>query len=543
MKKIFVFTIFVFLCVYVFSQNDENRPTLVVGIVVDQLRYDLLIKYWNKFEETGFKKLATQGTFCKNAHYDYININSASGYATIACGSYPSQHGIINKTWYERLSQKEIYCVEDKNYSTVGSKYGVGKSPNNIISTTWTDQLKLSTFKMSKVYSVGFNDYASIISGGKLADAAYWFDENTGNWVTSSYYKQDLDKWVYDFNEKKFGDIYLERSWQTTLPLESYVESLADATAYEIGLAGQTTFPYVLTTLKNKFTNYSILKYTPYANSLTKDFAINLLMNLYLGKDPYTDVLLVNFAATSYVSDLFGIQSVELEDAYLKLDKDISHLIAAVESYVGKNNVIFYLTSDRGACDNTQWLNDINIAVGEFNQVRSGVVTNSFLRAVYGMGNWVDGVYNNEMYLNHFEIDKAKLNVDDLQEKASQLVIDFSGVSYSIATASLLKGTYSSGIMKQAQNSFFSKRSGDIFIILDFGWRFVDEQKTSISACNSCYNENKHVPIIFYGANIPKNEIYRQISVDDLAATLSFILNISLPNKCTGQPIQELMKF
>lgn len=526
-----------------FAQNKqtEQRPRLIVGIVINQMRYDQINKYWKKYSNSGFKLLINNGTNCKNVHYNYLNINSASGYATISCGSYPSQHGIINLSWFDRLRTKEIYCVEDSKEKTVGTIFGTGKSPKNLSSISWTDQLRISTFKMSKVYSVSMEDYASILSGGKLANAAYWFNEQTGKWVTSSYYMDSLKSWVQKFNSKQFTNIYLSRTWNTTFPISKYTESLSDATSYEIGFFGENTFPYDMAVLQKGFNNSSLIKFTPFGNTFTKDFAINLIMNEYLGKDPYTDVLTVSFSATSNISDLFGLQSVELEDAYIKLDKDISHLIKAVENYVGKENVIFYLTSDRGACENPHWLKDINIETGEHNVNRSVVVLNSYFRAIFGLGDWINGYYNNEIYLNDYEIDKKKLSIDEFQHKSEELLINMQGISTIIATSDLKKGTYSSGIMKQAQNSFFPSRSGDLFLVLNYGWRFKTT-KRSLCDCNSAFHENTHVPLIFYGKGIPKQSLYRNISMDDLATTLSFLMNTPLPNKATGNPISEVLQ-
>lgn len=541
MKKNILFLLFVFLVFPALSQNNNSKPKLVVGIVIDQLRYDIIAKYWDKFSDDGFKKVINQGAFCKNAQYNYVNINSASGCATIACGSYPAQHGIVNLQWYNRLTNNKVFCVDDNSFTQVGTNFGSGKSPKNLSSLTWTDQLRISTFKMSKVFSVGIKDYSSIISGGKLANAAFWFDENTGNWVSSSFYMDSLSDWVNNFNSKKFPDIYMNRTWETSFPIQNYIESLSDGTSYEKGFDNQSVFPYNLNTLKAKYNNYSLLKYTPFANTLTKDFAINLIMNEFLGGDAYTDALLINFSATSFIGDLFGLQSVEIEDAYIKLDKDISHLIAAIEDYVGKNDVIFYITSDRGSCDNQDWLHDINITTGEFNSTRATVLISSYLRAVYGMNNWIEGFFNNELYLDQFEIDKASLSVEEFQQKSAQLLVNIDGINTVISSSELQKGTFSAGIMQQAQNSYFQSRSGDLFVILDYGWRFKTANP-SLCNCNSAYNENTHVPVIFYGKNIEQKEIYRQISMDDLATTMCFLLNIPLPNKSTGQPISEIIQ-
>ncbi len=540
MKKTLLILMGILCSLFSVAQKPDNKPKLIVGIVVEQMRYDFIAKYWNKYGNNGFKKIINSGTLCKNAHYKYLNVNSAAGYASVSCGSYPAQHGIINKSWYNRISNQKKYCVDDNHYKQIGTDFGSGKSPTLLSSITWTDQLRISSYKMSKVFSVGIKDYSSILSGGKLANGAYWFDDNSGKWVSSSFYYDNLKDWVKKFNDKKFMDIYLKQTWKTTYPIDKYIESLSDATAYEKGFNGKNTFPYNLDSINSSYIDYSLIKYTPLSNTFTKDFAINLMMNEYLGRDSYTDVLLINFSATSFIGEIFGLQSVEMEDAYIKLDKDIAHFIAAVEDYAGKENVLFYLTSDRGSCDNQQWLEDINIKTGIFNPTRTTVVISSYLRAVYGKKNWIEGFYNNEFYLNNFEIDKNSHSVDEFQKKTAQVLVNSSGVTTVIPTSDLIKGTFSSGIMQKAQNSYFQERSGDLMFVLDYGWKYKNN-KDNLCGCNSSYNENTHVPLIFYGANISKKNIYREISMNDLAVTLCFLMDIALPNKSTGKPIIELL--
>ena len=282
------------------------------------------------------------------------------------------------------------------------------------------------------------------------------------------------------------------------------------------------------------------MKYVPFGNTFTKDFAITLMMKKYLGKDDFTDVMMINFAATKYIGKLFGLQSVEIEDAYIKLDKDIAHLIAAVEDYVGKDNVIFFLTSDRGACNNSKWMNDINIKTGLFNPTKANVLLNTYLKAVYGAANWIDGFYNNELYFNHSEIDKQQKSLQDMQDKSVDILSGMTGISTVISTSQIKNGSFNSGILEKAKNSFFPGRSGDIFIILDYGWKFNNMQN-NLSDCCAPFNDNTNVPLIFYGKNITKKTIYDRISMDDIAVTLSFMLGIPLPSKSTGNPIQKIL--
>lgn len=535
--KHFYILLFVLLYSKLYSQQ---KPTVIIQITVENMRYDDLRRYWNKFSDSGFKKIVDSGTFFVNAHYNYLNINSASGYATLSCGSYPSEHGIVGITWFDRISNKIQNCIEDNNYKTIGGN-STGKSPFFINSLTWTDQLRLSTFKMSKVYSVGITDFSSILIAGKLANAAFWFDIQNSNFVTSSFYGDSIKQWVKDFNNKKFADIYLTKNWETTYEISKYTESLSDATSYEKGLAGQTTFPYNLSQLRNRYPNYSLLLYTPYSNTLVKDFAINLIMNEYLGRDTYTDVLFVNFSAISYAEKYYSAKSVEIEDIFIKLDKDIAHLINFVENYVGKENVLFVLTSDKGSCENIDWLKDININTGILDPNKTVLLSSTYLRAVYGLDDWVVGLYNNQIYLNSFNIDKNKLSISEMQENCTKIIGSMTGISVAIPTSKLFESSYSAGIMGKARNSYFSRRSGDLFIELNYGWRYTNEA-TDIANCTTSSNDNNHVPIIFYGYNIKKQTIYRETSMDELGVTLSFLLNIPLPTKSTGKPMQEVLE-
>ena len=539
MKK--KFFLFLFLLPTFVGAQTDTRPRLIVEIIVDQMSYDQFVKYLPRFTDSGFKKFINQGAFCKNFHYDYLNINSASGIATLSTGVYPSGNGIVNKSWYSVTAKKDIYCVYDQEEHGMNTFFGPGKSPKNLDALTWTDEIRLNTYKLSNVYSVSLNDYAAILAGGKLADGAYWFDATKGEWTSSSYYFDSLEVWVKNYNDKKFADIYLNRTWTTSLPINEYKEALSDANSYEEGFDGKHTFPYNLQSLKNQYGGYELLKYTPFGNTFTKDFAITLMMKKYLGKDDFTDVLIVDFASTAYIGEKFGIQSIELEDAYIKLDKDIAHLISVVEDFVGKDNVLFVVTSDRGACNNQAWQNAINLETGIFNPVRANVILNSYLKALYGARNWVDGFHNNELYFNHEEIDKQGKSLIEMQEKSAEILTEMRGISSVIPTAMIKNGTFGSSLLQQAKNSFYQGRSGDLFVVLNYGWKFKGEIENN-SGCCSPYNENTHVPLLFYGKNIPHKTIIDRYSANDLAVTMAFLLGIPLPNKATGQPVKDLIK-
>jgi len=283
-----------FLVVNLYSQKSKNippeKPKLIVGIVVDQMRFDFLTRYYDKMEPNGFKRFINEGTICRYTYLNYMYTQTGPGHATIFTGTTPSIHGIVTNEWYIPLKKQKVYCVEDAKANTVGSNSKNGKySPLNLLSPTFGDQLRLHYLFRSKIISISLKDRAAILPGGKSANAAYWYDDETGNFITSSYYMNQLPKWLEDFNSKKLSDLYLNRLWNTLLPINEYTESLKDSNKYEIGFGNnQFVFPYDLKFIstKNKKTiDYSILKYTPFGNTILNDLAKAVIINEELGKD------------------------------------------------------------------------------------------------------------------------------------------------------------------------------------------------------------------------------------------------------------------
>lgn len=393
MKKENMFRKFVpvlFAAFYCYSgvsqqKNVPEKPKLVVQVVVEQMRSDLLQRYWDRFSDKGFKKLVSEGAFCKDASYDYMVTESAPGYATIATGANPSEHGIVSNDWYVRLRNDIQFCVDDPKLDDSFSAFDENKySPKQIIGSTLGDELRASNYKRSKVISISIKNYASVLSGGYLANAAYWMDENTADWVSSNYYMDSLPRWVRDFNKKDLVPVYLSREWNTLNPIGSYQQSLADNNSYEIGFSNhQRTFPYNLKLL-SLTEGSKVIKYTPYGNSYAASLAVAAIIFEELGKDNYPDLLTISFATTGYVTDLFGVRSVELEDVYLRLDKEISHLLDVLNDRVGRENVIVVLTSDRGVSDHPDFNAEIGAPTGEFDSQKAIFLLNSYLKAVYG---------------------------------------------------------------------------------------------------------------------------------------------------------------
>jgi hypothetical protein len=548
MKKYFFFIlIFIFWVNTVSAQKNSfpERPKLVITIVIEQMRYDFLSRYWNKFGDDGFKRLIGEGTSCTDANYNYLLTQSAAGYASIATGTEPSQHGIIGDKWYERLKKNIKYCTFDQNTKSVGTNSVSGQmSPYELLCTTLGDELRISNFKQSKVIGISPKDYAAILPAGHLGNAAYWLDPTTGNWISSSYYQQILPDWVQRFNEKKFPDVYLQKDWTTFLPIEKYTESLNDNNSYEKGFrGGKTTFPYSLTELFQKAGNYDILNYTPFGNIYTKDFAISAIVNEDLGKDDCTDFLSIGFSACGNVNTLFGIRSVETEDMYIRLDQDLGFFLNFVNDYVGLNNTLIIVTSDRGVSDSPEFLHDIKIPSGTFNAGSGMYLLNSYLRALYGQGDWVQAFFDQQIYLNRDLIEDSKLSLTGIQQQIASFMVGFEDITSAMASSTFDTQNFTHGMIQKAQNSYNQKRSGDVILNLAPGRNIIySDSQDALPVRFSAYSNDTHVPLIWFGWKIKHSIIDFPVSLSDVAPTLSGMLKIAFPNASTGTPIHGIIQ-
>jgi predicted AlkP superfamily pyrophosphatase or phosphodiesterase len=524
------------------SRIPSEKPKLIVGIVVEQMRYDFIYKYLDKFGEGGFKRLLNEGTECKNANFNYLFTQTSPGHATIATGTNPSHHGIVAEEWYVRLKNKVVGSVEDEKESTVGGSFDAGKmSPRQLLTSTIGDEIRLSSLMKSKVFGVSLQGKSAILSTGQTANAAYWFDDASGAWVTSSFYKQNFPSWVKEFNDKKIADLYLTQPWEMKLPLADYLDRcLPDDNKYELGIEGKKTFPYLLSQIpiidKNK-KKFSLLRYTPYGNTYTKDFAISTIVNEQLGKDDYSDLLMVSFSATEYIGQNFGPQSIELMDAYVRLDADLEHFLTFIDQELGKQNVLVFLTSDHGVAHNPDYLADQGIPVGYFSQTAALSLLRSYLNVVYGKGDWIKSYYAQQLYLNQDLIEDSKLKLEDVQQKTAQFLLQFTGVANTISASTLQTIYFPSGVFSKMQNSFNQKRSGDVFINLEPGW--IEKNGSPVSH-NSAYSYDSHVPLLWYGWKVKRSSIFDPVDIADIAPTISYFLNIAQPNASVGIAIKGL---
>lgn len=525
------------------SKIPPERPKLVIGIVVDQMRYDYLTRYWDKFGKGGFKRLVQEGTVCNNTNLNYLFTQTAVGHASIFTGATPSVHGIVSNDWYSRTKKVKEYCCEDKKAIAVGGDpRSTSGSPRNLMTSTIGDELKLFSNGKSKVFGISMKDRAAILSAGRMADAAYWYDDYSGEWMSSSYYMDTLPKWVKKFNKKDLSGFYLDKIWEPLLPMEKYIESLPDVNKYETGIERTyKVFPYdfpLFSVDQRKNKKYGLLRYSPFGNTYTKDFALAAIDNENLGKDEFTDMLIVSFSPTDYLGHYFGPRSIEVEDAYLRIDQEIEHFLVFVDDMLGKENVLVFLTSDHGVSDVPQYLVDLKSNAGIFKQNYAIALLKSYLNALYGEGEWITEYIEQQIFLNHELIEKAKIPLDEIQRKAADFVVQFSGVSHAI-TASTLTGTnFTEGIQDRIQNSYYAPRCGDILISLMPG--YIEDVSYSTTH-NSAYSYDTHIPLIWYGWKIKRNVYNKDVEVTDIAPTISTLLKINFPDGSFGKPIPVIV--
>lgn len=538
MRKAFIlFLAFVFTS-SLYSQ-DLQRPKLVVGIVVDQMRWDFLYRYYDRYGANGFKKLLTQGFSCENTMIPYAPTVTACGHASIYTGSVPAINGITGNFWWDHEFNRSIYCTEDTTVKTVGSNttYGL-QSPRNLLSNTICDELRLATNFRSKVIGIALKDRGSILPAGHSANAAYWYDTQTGDWITSTYYQDDLPQWVKTFNAQKMVDKYYKEGWSTSYPLNTYIQSTADEKIYEVKAfgSGAKGFPYNLSRFAGM--NYSVISSTPFGNTLTAELAKAAVTNEQLGADAVTDFLTVSFSSTDYVGHSFGPNSVEAEDTYLRFDKDLGEFLNFLDTKVGKDQYLVFLTADHGAAHLPAFVKENKMPAGNVNLEALFDALTASLKTRFGKDAMVADISNYQVSLNVKVIQPSQMN------EIKNWVIDFltkqPGIARVFATDDIASTTLNAKQREMFANGYYPKRSGEIQMIFKPQWI---EDFLNGGTTHGVWNPyDAHIPLLWYGWNIKAGKTNRETYMTDIAATLAALLHIQMPNGCIGTVIQEVFK-
>jgi hypothetical protein len=546
MSKFIVSLLLVFFSgISVFSQQ-TNSPKLVVGIVIDQMCYEYLYRYQAKFGANGFVKLMNGGTHCRNTQYNYVPTFTGPGHASIYTGTTPNNHGIVGNDWYDRNTSSNVNCVDDSTVNGVGTTSAEGKcSPYYLKANTITDQLKL-TYPNAKVISMSIKDRGAILPGGHLSNGSYWFDYSSGNFVTSTFYKKELPYWVGNFNAKKFPESCLSKTWDTYLSIDKYCESGPDDSPYEDLLKGKTkpTFPYNLKEMSaGSLTDFGLFTTTPFANTYLTDFAIESIHNEMLGQDGQTDFLCISYSTPDIAGHAFGPYSVELEDIYIRLDLELARLVAQLEEKVGKDQFVLFLTADHAVVPNPQYLTDKKLPGGFMFKDQNLIQLDAEIKGAFG-ADLILTVVNNNIYLDHESIEVLNVNKAELEKFISEKVAKWDGVKCVFTSSQLTNPTTEASWANMISLGYVAKESGDLIYMLEPGYlpKSTDSESARKGTSHgSAFNYDTHVPLIWYGKNIKKQEVFRRVNIIDITATLTHMLYLQKPNATTGEPILEIL--
>lgn len=516
-----------------------ERPKLVVGIVIDQMRWDYLYRYYERYGNGGFKRLINDGFSVENTMVPYTPTYTACGHTCIYTGSVPAIHGIISNNWYDPDLGRFTYCTEDKTEKTVGSSSVAGQmSPRNMSVTTITDELRLATNFKSKVIGISLKDRGSILPAGHSANAAYFYD-NTGNWITSSYYMSALPKWVKDYNAKQMANAYYKQNWHTLYPLNTYTQSTSDSKTYEgrLGGLGTNVFPHKLDSAINK--NYDLIRETPFGNSMTLDIAKVAVEAEKMGQGESTDFLAVSCSSTDYVGHEFGPNSIEAEDTYLRLDKDLGDFFSYLDKKIGKDNYLVFLSADHAAAHVPGFMDEHKLPAGltAFVPLKAGL--DSLLKAKFGLQKSILSLSNNQIYFDQKVIDNAKANLSEVKAATIAYLIRQPGIQDALDMQQIGSAPLPATIKEMLINGHNARRSGDIYFIEKSNWFPGHGTGTTHG---SWYPYDAHIPLLFMGWHIQPGKTNKVYHMTDISATLAALLHIQMPSGCIGQPITEITK-
>ncbi len=535
MNRLLSIFLFLFLSSNYSVSQLTSSPKLVVGIVVDQMCYDYLYRFQDRFSSEGFLKLMRNGVNCRNTHFNYIPTYTAPGHASIYTGTTPSNHKVVANDWYDREKKRPVYCVEDSSFN---------KSPFNLKTVTITDQLKL-TYPNSKVYSISLKDRSAILPGGHLSDGSFWYDEKEGHLISSIFYSNSMSTWLEDFNLKNYAKNAISKGWEPMFKESSYASWYKDSSIYEQSVFKSNGFPY---NLKDKFTDkegYKLFTYLPAANTMLTDFSIELINNQNLGKDQNTDFLCLSYSSTDILGHAFGPYSHEVEDMYIRLDLELARMTSFLEKNIGKDNFILFLTADHAVLPVPQMLVDLKLPGGYFqlnefeNQLRNEV-KNQF------NADFILKIINNNIYFDRALIEEKSIDYEKAMLFVKNKLLKINEVFHVFTSTELQKGLMNENLWgRMLVNGFDQKLCGDVLFILNPG--YLSKKESSVeskkgTSHGSPFGYDTQVPLLFYGKNIKNKEVYRHIDITDIVPTLAPMLNIAQPATTTGQPILEVFE-
>lgn len=468
------------------------RPKLIVGLVVDQMRWDYLYYYYDEYGKGRLKRLLNEGFSCDNTMINYVPTVTAIGHSSIFTGSVPAFTGIAGNNFY--IKNKYVYCCDDTAVTSVGSNSNEGKmSPRNMFASTIGDELKIATDFKSKVIGVALKDRAAILPAGHSADAAYWWDTSAGHFITSSYYMKELPEWVNSFNR--------DNHCKPGFNIKGSNEGVC------------VTFKMAKAAIKNE----------------------------NLGKDGITDFLTVSISSTDIIGHAHGTRGAENHDVYMRLDKDLADFLNMLDETVGKGNYLLFLTADHGAAHNHNFMKKHKIPANGWNSGKRMNEWNHVLNEKFGADNLIVRVNEYKVYLNHKLIKSKGLDIDKVKAALTDIIREDDAVINAVDYAKISQSSVPELIRERIINGYNAKRSGDIYIIMRAQYFDSPEDIAYKGTSHGQWNPyDSHIPLVFMGWHIQHGKTATPVKMVDIAPTICDLIHIQMPNSCIGNTINEI---
>ncbi len=548
------------ILVLLISSSVFASPKLILQITVDQLRGDLPEKYMKNMGEGGFRYLKKQGVWYSNAHYGHANTETVVGHTSLATGADPAQHGMVSNVWFDRQTGKLAYNIEDQRYPILSKNADVdestevdssqrlassdGRSPANILVTTFSDELSLTTNAQAKIFAVSVKDRGAVTLAGHNGKA-FWFSKSSGEFITSSYYYDAYPEWVTHWNQKKKNQAYKNKSWSLLHKQSTYLYGKEDKASGEVDIAGfGTTFPHKYGSSDNKYFN-NFLTFSPAGDELTLDFAKTIISAEQLGQDNVTDFLAISFSSTDYVGHIFGPSSLEAEDNLLRLDRTLANLFAYIDKHIGLDNTLIVLSADHGGPETPAHLKKFGIESGYVSPDKwdkAPAVTR--LKKQFGIGKkLIQAFFPPYLYLDHDLIKKKGLQLSKVEQAVAKELMGIKGVALAVSSSALENNQLPDTFLNRAAlRSYHNKRSGDILILFQPHY-FINDFEGEIMAVNhgGPWNYDTFVPVIFAGSGLKQQRINHKIEPIDIAPTLAKIMHTNSPSGASGKPLLDII--
>lgn len=510
-----------------------ERPRLLVNIVVSGMRADDLVRYNKNFSNGGFNRLINNGAYYTNASYDYMQTTTPVSLATLATGAMPSTHGVVADSWFDYVGNKRVSLIDDSKEKSVNySGDAVGYSPRQLVAETISDAM-IQSDSTSKVATIAIEPLSAIVTAGHSGEV-YWMETLQTDWTTSSYYTQELPAWITQYNQTEKNLDFLTKRWNALLEYDNYLNSRV---ACIEGLKSKQNkridhIEEDAAAINKIFSDeYEQMCYTPTGNSALLAFAKQMVASNKMGSDDVPDILNIVLDTPRKISGRFGPESVEYEDMIYRLDRSLEDFISFVVAQVtDPQQIVITLTSDHGTSPSF----DIESNhVERFNVRQAEVITNAFIGAQHGNGEWVLGYIDRAFYLNHDLIIEKGLSLKDMQHDVATFMMQLRGVSHAVAAEAMRNTYFGSGYGRKIQNGFYPRRSGDVIINLMPEW--IEEEENVRSSSGSMYLYDREVPLIIFGGGVTKGRYNEKVDMTSLATTEARILGISSPSAAEGE--------